>query len=235
MSIEQQNKNLKVWDLPVRIFHWTLVLAIIGSYVSYRAGIEYFIYHLWCGYTVVVLVSFRIVWGVIGTYHARFWNFVRGPIDTLRYGADLLRGKDARYLGHNPLGAIMVIVLLLGLLVQGITGLFGNDEILNFGPLYGYVSNELSLDLTSLHRSLFYWIMAAVAIHVLAVLGHRVFKKEKLVSAMFTGHKPAVPGNTAIQIRSSRLWLALAVLALVIGVLVWFVKNAPEPQAFSFM
>ncbi len=225
----------KVWDLPVRIFHWALVMCIIGANVSYQAGIEYFKYHLWSGYTVVILVSFRILWGLVGTYHARFWNFIRGPIPTLRYGFDLLRGKDAHYAGHNPLGAIMVVVLLLGLLTQGITGLFGNDEILNFGPLYGYISNELSLQLTSLHRNLFYWIMGAVVLHIVAVVAHRVFKGENLVHAMFTGRKPADAVKPEEEIKSSRLWLALVVLAIVIGVLAWYVKHAPEPATMSFM
>lgn len=224
----------KVWDVPVRIFHWLLVLSIIGSYVSYKAGIEYFKYHLWCGYSVLVLVSFRILWGIVGTYHARFWNFVRGPVKTLRYGIDLLKGKETHFAGHNPLGAVMVVVLLLALLTQASTGLFANDEILNLGPLYGYISNDLSLTLTSLHRNLFYWILGLVALHILAVLFHRIFKGENLVKAMFTGKKPAAVVSDAETITSSRLWLAIVVLAVVIAVLVWFVTHAPPPPALSF-
>jgi cytochrome b len=224
----------KVWDLPVRIFHWLLVLAIIGAYVSNRAGVEYFNYHLWCGYTVVVLVSFRILWGIVGTYHARFRNFVRGPIHTLRYGFATLRNREKHYTGHNPLGAVMVIVLLLSLLVHSVLGLFANDEVLNFGPLYGYISNELSIRLTSLHKQIFYWIMGAVALHVLAVLAHRVFKKENLVRAMITGDKPAASVPAEQEIHSSRLWLALALLAVIIAVLTWLVKHAPEPELVSF-
>lgn len=212
-----------------------LVLAIIGAYVSYKAGITYFKYHLWCGYTVVVLVGFRIVWGIVGTYHARFWNFVRGPIQTLRYGFNTLRGKEEHYAGHNPLGAIMVLVLLSALLTQGITGLFGNDEILNFGPLYGHINHELSLKLTSLHRNLFYWIMGAVALHILAVVAHRVFKGENLVAAMFSGRKPAPRVKPNEEIHSSRLWLAAIVLAAVAGILAWYVQHAPAPAAMSFM
>ncbi len=227
----------RVWDLPVRIFHWLLVLAIIGAYVTHQAGVEYFKYHLWCGYTVVVLVSFRILWGLVGTYHARFWNFIRGPVHTLRYAVNTLRDRETHYAGHNPLGAVMVVILLTTLLVQSITGMFGNDEILNFGPLYGYISNELSLKLTSLHRILFYWIMGAAALHILAVVAHRVFKGENLVMAMFTGRKPADKVKPEEEISSSRLWLALVILAVVIAVLAWYVKNAPAPvfDDMSFM
>src|SRR5690242_8726335 len=118
----------RVWDLPVRIFHWLLVFAVLGAYATHRLGIEYFKYHLWFGYSVMVLVVFRIVWGLVGTRHARFRNFVRGPAVTVRYGWAVLRGKDARHVGHNPLGALMVVALLLSLLVQALTGLVANDE-----------------------------------------------------------------------------------------------------------
>jgi len=89
------------------------------------------------------------------------------PAATLRYVLGLIRGHEIRYAGHNPLGAWMVVTLLAALGIQAFSGLFGNDEIFNVGPLYGYVSKEVSLQLTSLHRKLFYWIMAAAAIHIL--------------------------------------------------------------------
>jgi cytochrome b len=223
-----------VWDLPVRLFHWTLVTAIIASYVTNKLGIAYFKYHVWCGYTVIVLVCFRILWGVVGTRHARFRNFVRGPAATGRYLLGLARGAERRYPGHNPLGALMVLALLLTLLVQALTGLFANDEIVNTGPLYGYVSNARSLWLTSLHRLLFDWIFAAVVIHVLAVLAHHIARKEKLVRAMLTGRKPAhsVAADEAIQ--SSRLWLAALLIVVLSIVLAWIVVTAPVAEALSF-
>jgi len=182
----------KVWDLPVRLFHWSLVLAVAGAWITHELGISYFVYHLWCGYAVLVLVSFRIIWGVVGTRHARFWNFVRNPLATAGYGLDLLRGrKEQPYPGHNPLGAWMVLLLLGALFTQAVLGLFGNDEILNFGPLYGYVTNDRSLEMTSLHRQLFNWILAAVGLHIAAVIYHRVAHGENLIRAMFTGRKPA--------------------------------------------
>jgi len=235
MTDNKKALTIKVWDLPVRLFHWTLMLAVIGAYLSHKAGIEYFIYHLWCGYTVVILVSFRILWGIVGTYHARFLNFLRSPAHTIRYGIALLRNQSTHYSGHNPLGGWMVIVLLIALLTQGITGLFGNDEILNVGPLYGYVSNELSLQLTSLHRQLFDWLIALIGLHVLAVLFHQIFKKESLIGAMITGRKPVPEVNGAIGIRSSRLWLALALLTLLCMTLAWFVVHAPQPEPMSFL
>lgn len=235
MTEKKDSSTIKVWDLPVRIFHWLLVLAVLGAYISDEAGIEYFVYHLWCGYAVVILVSFRILWGIVGTYHARFLNFLRTPSHTVRYGLDLVSNKESHYTGHNPLGAWMVIVLLTALLAQGITGLFGNDEILNFGPLYGYVSNELSLKLTSIHRQLFDLLAAAVAIHVLAVIFHLVIKKENLINAMLTGRKPRSQINSSVEIQSSRLWLAALLLIGLCALLAWLVGHAPEPEPISFL
>jgi cytochrome b len=223
-----------VWDFPVRIVHWLLVVGIAGSYATHKAGIEYFRYHLWFGYLVVVLATFRLIWGVVGTRHARFWNFLRGPVATARYLAGLVRGTSDSHAGHNPLGGWMVMLLLLALFAQGVTGLFANDEIFNTGPLYAYISDDLSLKLTSWHRRLFDWILIAVALHVVAVLGYLLFKKTNLIAPMFSGRKPqhAVPENEAIS--SSRLWAAALVLAGVVATLGWLVMNAPAAAVSGF-
>jgi cytochrome b len=220
----------QVWDLPVRVCHWLLVAAFITSYVTNRLGVSYFKYHVWSGYTVIVLVAFRMVWGLVGTRHARFRNFVRGPVRTVRYAAGWLRGEAHHHAGHNPLGAWMVVALLVALLVQATSGLFGNDEIINVGPLYGFVTNETSLALTSLHRNLFYWLLGAAIVHVLAVIAHRLFKKENLVAAMFTGKKAyhSVPASEVI--RTSRTWLAVLIVFVLGGALAWVVVHAPIPS-----
>jgi cytochrome b len=227
-------KGRQVWDLPVRVTHWLLVVGIAGSYLTNKLGVQYFRYHLWFGYLVVVLAAFRILWGLVGTRHARFTTFVRGPRATISYLLATLRGTPHHTPGHNPLGAWMVVFLLLTLLAQGITGLFANDEIFNTGPLYGYVSDSLSLSLTSWHRRLFDWILIAVALHVLAVIAHRLLAGHDLVGPMFTGRKHAdlVPAHEAID--SSRLWLAAALFAVLIGTVSWLVVHAPEAAAVSF-
>jgi len=228
-------KRALVWDLPLRIFHWALAISFVGAYVTNRLGVNYFKYHLWFGYTVIVLVVFRILWGIFGTHHAKFANFVRGPITTLRYAWAWLRGKETHHPGHNPLGAWMVLLLLVTLFVQAFTGLFGDDQIMNLGPLYGYVTAETSSTFTTLHRQLFYWIVAAVVIHVAAVIVHLVFKKDNLVGPMITGHKPAHRVTETESIATSRIWLAFALLAAVAAVLTLVVINAPAPVAeFSF-
>jgi cytochrome b len=232
-STNRSSPERRVWDLPVRIFHWALVVAVLGAYGSHYLSVTLFKVHLWFGYAVLVLVSFRILWGLFGTRHARFWHFLRGPITIIRYAVDMLMQRDRHYAGHNPLGAWMVMALLLALLAQAITGLYGNDEIFNFGPLYGYISNDQSIYITGYHRQLFYWIVGAIALHIAAVVYHRVARGENLVRSMFTGRKPEAHVQLNEAIGSSRLPLALFILAVVIGVLAWVVQHAPEAQAFS--
>lgn len=232
--VEAPAVGWKVWDLPVRLFHWTLVGSFLGACVTNRLGVSYFKYHVWCGYVVIVLVSFRILWGFVGTYHAQFQNFLRGPVATLRYASKLVRGRASSHLGHNPLGAWMVVFLLIGLGVQAVSGLFGNDEIFNTGPLAGLVTKEMSLRLTSLHRHLFYWIAAAIALHVLAVFAHRMFDQSDLVRAMFTGRKQRRSAADADDISSSRSWLAVLLTIALAGTLAFVVTHAPIPIDDTF-
>jgi cytochrome b len=216
-----------VWDWPVRLFHWTLVAAFIGAFVTNRLGVSYFIYHVWCGYAVIVLVVFRILWGLLGTRHARFSNFVHGPRGVLRYLSAIGRGRRTHYAGHNPLGALMVLTLLLILAVQASLGLFSNDEIFNVGPLAGLVSKSASLQLTSLHRRIFYVIAALVAIHVVAVLFHVFVKREALIRAMLTGAKDSHFVTAEDAIDSSRGWLAITIFVAVFFGLTAMLSMAP--------
>jgi cytochrome b len=242
-NTEHSPKTIKVWDLPVRIFHWSLVLLFIAAYVTNSLGSDYFVYHLWSGYALIILVSFRIVWGLVGTYHARFNHFVKNPVATAKYALSVFKKKDRHYLGHNPLGAVMVVVLLIAILVQAITGLFTNDEIFNVGPLYAYINDELSLQLTSLHRQLFYWILGAIALHILAVIVHVVIKRDNIVRAMFNGKKSlptlddSQPPSEASQlsskddqvsISSSKIGLAIVILIVLIAILAAVILTAPE-------
>lgn len=224
----------QVWDLPVRLFHWTLVVGVLASYVSSRLGPEYFRLHLAAGYLVTVLVAFRLLWGLFGTRHARFANFVRGPRAIRQYGAGLLRGRPPQHAGHNPLGALMVLALLATLFVQAASGLFSNDEIFNTGPLYAWVSEEFSLQLTSVHKLLFNWIAAAILIHLLAILAHRWLARENLIRAMWTGRKPAQAVGRDEGIASSRPWLALLLLAIIVVALAWLVAQAPAAELAAY-
>lgn len=231
--INNEPTMVKVWDLPVRIFHWALVILFIAAYVTNSLGVNYFKYHLWCGYAMIVLVCFRIIWGFVGTYHARFINFVKNPLTTTKYAVGFFKKDNKHYIGHNPLGALMVLALLIALLVQAVTGLFGNDEIVNLGPLYGYISDELSLKLTSLHRTLFYWILGAVVLHIAAVLFHLWFKRDNILKAMFTGTKKCQQAAGEKPVSSSKTWLAAIIVICLIALLAWIIIHAPEAVSVS--
>jgi cytochrome b len=220
----------RVWDWPTRLFHWGLAASILGAYVSNRLGASYFSVHLLFGYTTIVLVVFRLVWGFIGTHHARFVNFIEGPRGVLRYVSAVGRKRHTRYAGHNPLGALMVVTLLLVTGAQAALGLFGNDEIFNMGPLAGLVSKDASLFLTSLHRKLFYVILFAVVFHVGAVLIHVFVKREPLILAMIHGRKPAHIVQPEEAISSSRGVLAILLFAALTAALLIGLDFAPPPD-----
>jgi cytochrome b len=220
----------KVWDWPTRLFHWSLVAAFAGAYVSNKLGAGYFSLHAFFGYSVIVLVIFRIIWGFVGARHARFANFVKGPRGVLHYVSAVGRGRHARYVGHNPLGALMVLVLLALLGAQAALGLFGNDEIFNTGPLAALVSKDTSLLFTSFHRKLFYVILAAIIVHVSAVLAHVVVMREPIIRAMVTGSKPSsfVPHEDSI--RSSRGAIAFVLFAAIVAAFAIGLHFAPSAE-----
>jgi cytochrome b len=222
-----------VWDLPVRVIHWSLLFAVIGSWLTHELEGDWFAWHVRCGYAVLILVSTRLLWGIVGTRHARFSDFVRGPSAIAHYARSLRSGQAQQYVGHNPLGALMVLALLALLLAQALTGLFANDEILNTGPLYGYVSDALSKRLTGIHHLVFDLIEIAVALHVSAALFYLLVKKDNLILPMLTGKKQAADVPPAEAIRSSRAWLA-ALIAAVLGALLWYVvSHAPSSDPFA--
>ena len=228
-----------IWDLPVRVTHWLLVAAVCGSYVTHTLGSNYFRYHVWCGYLTLLLVTARLLWGFAGTRYARFTQFLRGPAAGLRYARSLLGSDHETHAGHTPLGGWMVVVLLAGLLAQASSGLFANDQIADSGPLFGYVSSALSDRLTTWHRKLFDVLWVLIGVHVLAVLGYRLFKNEDLITPMLSGRKasenlPRSDSKVTAAIASSRVWLWLAILALLSGALYLTISNAPEASLFTF-
>jgi cytochrome b len=230
------NETRLVWDLPVRIVHWSLVVSFIGAFVTNRLGVAWFEWHVRFGYAVLGLVAFRILWGVFGTKHARFSSFVAPPSATLRYMRCLMRGEAPSYAGHNPLGALMVVTLLLGLGVQASIGLFSNDEIFNAGPLAGLVTKEASLASTSWHKRGFYILATAVAIHIVAVMAHVLLKRDHLLRAMITGHKPAHIVRRDDEIVNSRLAVAGALLLGVAAALAasTFLSSIAEANVDAF-
>jgi cytochrome b len=215
--------SVKVWDLPVRVFHWLLVVLVFLSWVSSEVGGNAMAYHMWIGYTTLTLLLFRIVWGFVGGQHARFREFVHGPGAVVRYLRGSPRREGGTYVGHNPAGGWSVLALLACLLVQAVTGLFTNDEISTEGPLAARVSSETSDLLSTVHRYNFYVLLTLVALHVAAVLFYLLVKRQNLVWPMFTGRKRVAAGE-AVDARAASLWLAIVVLACAAGVVAWVVN-----------
>lgn len=187
-------RQVRVWDLPTRIFHWMLVALMVMAWASFEFSEALndptLKLHRYTGYTIIILVIWRLIWGVIGSPSARFKTFVKGPRDVLQYTMDLIRGRDRRYLGHNPLGSYGVLALLGLVGLQGVLGLMAEEHNgVTWGPLSHLTS--MNEEITELHEELFYaGILAVVVIHVVANLYHGFFKREPLIVAMFTGRKP---------------------------------------------
>ena len=181
-------RDFKVWDIWVRLFHWTLVALIGFSWLSAELGGNWMIWHTQAGFVTAGLILFRLVWGFAGSWSARFKTFVKSPSQVIAY----LKGEDkSEHLSHNPLGALGVLALISLVTLQVITGLFSNDDIFIEGPLAHLISYDLSLEITDLHEGVFNLLLAIVALHVAAVLYHQKIRKEPLIQAMLHGRKPA--------------------------------------------
>jgi cytochrome b len=212
-------RPVRVWDGPVRLFHWLLVLFVIVCVTTAKIGGNWMTTHMLSGYFVLALLIFRLVWGVVGGHHARFAAFVRGPGTVLQYTAGFTRSRAPRYLGHNPLGGWSVIAMLAALLLQSSTGLFASDDIFTEGPLYPLVGGATSTMLTRIHHINANGIGILVAVHLAAVLYYLFVKGENLIKSMVTGVKmwrgdvPPCGGN---------LWIA-GLVAAISGALVIFI------------
>jgi len=213
--MEAGETQVKVWDAPVRLFHWLLVLLFAFMFFSGKSGSEWIEWHMRAGYAILALVLFRIVWGFVGSTHARFSSFLAGPAACIECLKHLMARKPSPYPGHNPLGGWMVLVLLLALLVQTGTGLFANDDLLSEGPLVALISKATSDQLTVIHVWNFNLLLALAGVHLIAVLYHAGFMKENLIGAMFTGVK-RLPADAAggVVARFASPWLALVLLAV---------------------
>ena len=209
-----------LWDIPTRIFHWLIVCCLPLAWWS--AHEERYDLHEWTGYTVLVLVVTRIVWGFIGSLHSRFTDFLVGPGTVLAY----LRGQHTDTAGHNPLGGWSVLLLLSLLLLQAVSGLFNGDDVLFSGPLYYWANSNFRDTMGVVHDAAFNALLALVCVHILAVFYHQFRLKEKLLQAMVRG---AAEGREGRE-QPVGWWLALVVLVLLSLALWWGLEQAPKPS-----
>lgn len=180
--------RVRVWDLPTRVFHWSLAAALAGLTVTGYAGGAWMEWHARLGTLVLALLIFRVVWGCVGGRWSRFTSFLPTPAALAAY----LRGKATpeQQAGHSPLGALSVLAMLLVLLAQVLTGLVADDGGGFTGPLNEKVSSALALDATALHKQVGQWLLfGLVALHVVAIAFYRIVRRRKLVQAMVDGDK----------------------------------------------
>ncbi|MFE0841723.1 cytochrome b/b6 domain-containing protein [Achromobacter insolitus] len=228
-----QNNRLAVhiWDLPTRLFHWALVVCIIGAFVSVKLGGLYMDWHVRFGCTALGLILFRLLWGFFGPRYARFSQFVRGPAAVARY----LKGAAAPA-GHNPLGALSVLALLLVIGLQAVSGLFTTDDIMTQGPLFGHVNEAMSAAMTSWHKLNEWVILTLVALHLAAVLWYALVRRKRLVRAIITGKVDAkdVPTGTPPTQDGLAVWLRALVLGACVTGLVLWIRSLEVAADMSF-
>ena len=215
--------KVRIWDLPTRLFHWTLLALVVASFVSGRIGGNAMKWHMLSGYTILTLIVFRLLWGIAGSRYARFASFVRGPGEVLATLLATVRGSATPHAGHNPLGALSVLALLVALFVQASTGLFANDDISTEGPLAKLVSGAVSESLTSIHRINRYVILALVALHLAAIAFYTWVKRERLVGPMITGDKHGIDAPAATD--DGQLRIRALILAAVAAGFVGYIVN----------
>jgi len=221
--MRQQPSKILVWDAPVRVFHWLMVLSFAGAYLTAESE-RWRLVHVSLGYTMGGLVAFRILWGLMGTRYARFSSFVRGPAAVMRYLWSLRSGKPEHSVGHNPAGAVAIVLLLLTSVAIVATGWAA------FNAVGGNWVEEL-------HEGAGNAMLAVVAVHIAGVVLASRLHGENLVRSMLTGRKEGVP-NEGIH----RAWGGLAVLLLAAVLGFWCLQwqgapsgtAAPTPEAAQY-
>lgn len=212
-------KSTRVWDLPTRVFHWALVLCVIGLVITGSTGGNAMVWHFKLGYAVLTLLLFRLIWGIIGGKWSRFASFIYAPGTLIQY----IKGKGHAHhaVGHNPLGALSVFALLTFLLFQVATGLISDDEIAASGPLTKFVSNATVSLASSYHSAVGKrFIISLALLHVAAILFYFFKKRENLIKPMIHGDK-VLPVDTPASRDDSQTRLIAAVVFSVCAGLVY--------------
>lgn len=226
-TMSEQRTTVRVWDLPTRTFHWVLAGCVFGSIATAWTGGNAMVWHFRLGYVVFTLLAFRLVWGLVGGHWSRFASFVYAPAATVRYVTGRSRPDEHHDVGHSPVGAFSVFLVLALLAAQVATGLFADDEISNTGPLQPLVSGATSLALTKWHKGYGQWlIVAVIVLHVAAIVFYLTARRRNLVLPMLTGDKQLVasapPSVDNLRTRS----IAALLLVGCAGLVGWVVNFA---------
>ena len=222
-------KRIRLWDLPTRLFHWLLVIAVSAALITGNVGGAAIEWHGRIGLAIVGLIVFRVVWGLIGSSHARFSSFLPTPATITAY----LRGQW-QGIGHNPLGALSVLGLLALVALQLCTGLLGNDDIAFNGPLFELITKEFSDRLTGIHKLTSNALIALIVLHLAAIAFYAHVKKDNLVQPMVTGYKELAPGETGESATGGGMVAFIVALVIALTAVygasgAWY--TAPPPPA----
>ena len=206
-------KKIKVWDGSTRLFHWALVIAFgLSAYSAFED--KYGIYadiHLWSGLAVLVLVTWRIVWGLVGSETSKFSHFLKSPLEAIQHARGFFKKSDNHSVGHNALGGYSVLLMLAFLFVQAVMGLYSSDDMFFEGPLAGK-AGSLSSTLTELHEGLGLFLLYFVGFHVLVIVAYRLFKGLNLLWPMISGTMKGADDAHSPKMHSPFLALILLVV-----------------------
>lgn len=224
-----------VWDLPTRLSHWGLAIAVTGAWLTGEFGPIDKTWHMRFGYAALVLVAFRILWGFLGGYHARFTALLPKLKSLFGYLRTVPQRAPSPHAGHNPLGVLSVMALLAAVAVQATTGLFADDDIFARGPLATTVSSATRSTLTSIHVQFQYVVLGLVLLHLAAIAYYSLWKRSDLAKAMVTGKKTVPAGTPDASVPETRrrgpVWLA-AGLVIGLSLVLWAVITwLPPPRA----
>ena len=222
VSHASDQSAVRVWDLPTRIFHWTLAITVVGSVISAKVGGNAMVWHFRLGVLVLALVAFRVLWGLVGGRWSRFASFIYAPGTVLRYLRGQARPGEYLDVGHNPLGSFSVFALLGLLALQVATGLVADDEIANVGPLNRFAGAGLVSRATSWHKDYGQWLLIAlVLLHVAAIVFYLVRKRHNLVRPMLSGDKLLPAGTPASADGRAQRMLAAVLFAACAAAAAW--------------
>lgn len=183
-------ERVRVWDPALRLFHWLLAVLVIANWLLGQFGPNVMTLHFWLGYAILALLVFRVVWGFVGPEPARFRSFLRGPGAIITYARGMFRRAPSHWPGHNPLGALSVVAMLVALLVQVATGLISDPlDYVNYGPLSDKVDSDTARKAVGWHRLGGNIIFLLVVVHLAVILFYRLWKNEDLIRPMITGWK----------------------------------------------
>lgn len=215
----RQHRTLMVWDFPTRIFHWSFAAAVIIAFVSSEADGAAFWIHVYSGTLLLGFIVFRAIWGIIGSRHAQFGDFVHGPQTVSDYAKRLMTFRPPYSVGHNPLGGWMVLALLGVVLVAVLTGMMTREDGY-VGPL-SHIAGGL---FGETHEGFGTFVMVLVGGHVLGVVVHMMISRENLIRSMVTGLKQVPAGVKAMAIKPVGLVRPLIALALAMASVLYFMR-----------